>query len=195
MTQPIAIPSLLELDREQFDALFAAIEAAPAGTPEDQFDVDADPARRPLPVLDALAQLRRSGVLPAELRVAWVGAASPELHSWLEAAARLDFELTIAVPDGFEPDAALFLACEAAAPGRIVRVRDAARARSGAHLVVGPEAPAAPVPAELGTAVRAALAALLREQARPRVDFRALAELVDSDPGTPPGVGLRAQMR
>jgi hypothetical protein len=205
MTQPIALPSFLELDREQFDALFAAIEAAPAfdGTPAGAdsgadatvVDLDADRTRRPLPVLEALAALRREGIVPADVRVAWIGAASPELHSWLEAAARLDFALTLAVPDGFEPDAALYLACEAEAPDRIVRVKDPARARQGADIVVGPEAPAPAIDERLRARVRAALAAFVRNARRPRVDFRALADLVPADPPAAPGVGLRAQMR
>jgi hypothetical protein len=195
MTLPIAIPSLLEFDRNRFDALFAALEAGPSPLSGDVLDEAADPVRRPLPVLETLAHLRRSGVVPPELRVAWVGAASPELHSWLEAAARLDFALTLAVPDGFEPDAALFLACEAEAPERIVRVKDAARARHGADIVVGPEAPRTVVDEELCARVRSAVLAQLRDVHRPRVDFRALADLVPSDPSPAPGVGLRSQMR
>lgn len=215
MTTPIAVPSLLALHGDDFDALFASIDAAlaTAGAPDsrlaaeagavpgdpcvsvDELDEFADRSRRPLPVLEAIASMRRAGFLPAELRVAWIGAASPELHSWLEAAVRLGFQLTLAVPDGFEPDAALYLACEAEAPDRIVRVRDAARARVGADLTTGPDSPLVGTTPTLTRAVRTALATLLRNRNRPRVDFRALTDLASRDPLGSPGVGLRAQMR
>ena len=46
------------------------------------------------------------------------------LHSWLEAATIFGFGLRVAVPDGFEPDAGLFLEVERRTEGRVRRVRD-----------------------------------------------------------------------
>ena len=44
------------------------------------------------------------------ITVAWVGGGNNVLHSWLEASMMFGFQLRVAVPDGFEPDAGLYLA-------------------------------------------------------------------------------------
>jgi ornithine carbamoyltransferase len=64
-------------------------------------------------------------------RVAWIGDGNNMCHSFLEAARLFDFELRIACPEGFEPDAALL----AAASDRCTLVRDPEEAADGAHLV------------------------------------------------------------
>jgi ornithine carbamoyltransferase len=55
------------------------------------------------------------------------------LHSWLEASTLFGFTLTLAVPDGFEPDGGLFLAAEKS--GRVRRVRDPREAVRSADVV------------------------------------------------------------
>ncbi len=47
-------------------------------------------------------------------RVAWVGDGNNMCHSWINAAARLGFELHIATPPGFEPDDAVVAGVDAA---------------------------------------------------------------------------------
>ena len=64
-------------------------------------------------------------------RVAWIGDGNNMCQSYLEAAARFDFELAIAAPEGFEPAADLL----AAAGGRATLVRDPRAAVAGAQLV------------------------------------------------------------
>lgn len=64
-------------------------------------------------------------------RVAWIGDGNNMCHSFLEAARLFDFELRIACPEGFDPDADLF----AAASDRCTLVRDPEEAADGAHLV------------------------------------------------------------
>ncbi|AFL73839.1 ornithine carbamoyltransferase [Thiocystis violascens] len=64
-------------------------------------------------------------------RVAWIGDGNNMCNSFLEAARLFDFELRIACPEGFEPDAALL----AAASDRCTLVRDPEEAADGAHLV------------------------------------------------------------
>ena len=64
-------------------------------------------------------------------RVAWIGDGNNMAHSWINAAALLDFELRLACPEGFEPEAELV----AAAGDRVRVVRDPAEAASGADLV------------------------------------------------------------
>jgi len=69
------------------------------------------------------------------LTITWVGDGNNVLHSWLEAATIFDFELRIAVPDGFEPDAALFLEAERRAKGGVRRFREPQEAMQGADVV------------------------------------------------------------
>ena len=67
------------------------------------------------------------------MKVTWIGDGNNVLHSWLQAATIFGFELTLGVPDGFEPDAGLYL--EAERRGRVRRVRDPREAVRGADVV------------------------------------------------------------
>ncbi len=89
----------------------------------------------PCQILADLYTLWRSGRDPDHLTVAWVGDGNNVLQSWLEAATIFDFTLQIAVPDGFEPDAGLYLEVERRAPGRVRRSRDPREAVRGADVV------------------------------------------------------------
>ncbi|NOT35365.1 MAG: ornithine carbamoyltransferase [Candidatus Eisenbacteria bacterium] len=87
----------------------------------------------PCQVLSDLYTLWRNGRDLDALTIAWVGDGNNVLHSWLEAATLFGFTLQIGVPDGFEPDAGLFL--EAERRGRLRRVRDPREAVRGADVV------------------------------------------------------------
>ena len=63
--------------------------------------------------------------------VAWIGDGNNMCHSYIEAAIQFDFQLRIACPEGFEPDARFV----AMAPERVSVVRDPREAVRGAHLV------------------------------------------------------------
>jgi ornithine carbamoyltransferase len=89
----------------------------------------------PCQVLADLYTLRRSGRDLDDLTVAWVGDGNNVLHSWLEAVTLFGFRLNLAVPDGFEPDAGLYLEAERRAPGRVRRFRDAKEAVREADVV------------------------------------------------------------
>ena len=78
----------------------------------------------PCQILADLYTLWRMGRKLDTLKVTWIGDGNNVLHSWIEAATLFGFELRVAVPDGFEPDAGLFLAAEQATAGRVHRVRD-----------------------------------------------------------------------
>lgn len=65
-------------------------------------------------------------------RVAWVGDGNNVCHSWMNAARQLDFELAIATPDGYAPDAELTVACAA----QVELGFDPAAAVAGADVVV-----------------------------------------------------------
>jgi ornithine carbamoyltransferase len=68
------------------------------------------------------------------LRLAFVGDANNVANSWINAAAKLNFELILASPPGYEPDAATLRAARAAG-GRITAVHDAAAAAEGAEVL------------------------------------------------------------
>src|SRR6266487_1395294 len=97
----------------------------------------------PCQILSDLYTLRRAGRDLDALTVSWVGDGNNVLNSWLEAATIFGFTLRIAVPDGFEPDAGLFLEAERrarmnggrAARGGVRRFRDPAEAVHGADVV------------------------------------------------------------
>ncbi len=87
----------------------------------------------PCQILSDLYTLRRAGKDLDTMTVAWVGDGNNVLHSWLEAATIFGFHLHVAVPDGFEPDAGLFLEAERRASVR--RTRDPREAVRGADVV------------------------------------------------------------
>jgi len=66
------------------------------------------------------------------IRAAWIGDGNNVCQSWMEAAVRFDFELVVAVPEGFEPDARILERCGS----HVRQVRDPAEATRGAHVVV-----------------------------------------------------------
>ncbi|GJG85348.1 ornithine carbamoyltransferase [Gemmatimonadetes bacterium T265] len=66
-------------------------------------------------------------------RVAWVGDGNNVANSWLNAAYRLGFDLTLACPEGYEPDGALLERAQGAA--RVTLVRDPREAVEGADVV------------------------------------------------------------
>jgi ornithine carbamoyltransferase len=65
------------------------------------------------------------------LRVAWIGDGNNMANSWLEACAVLGFELHLACPTGYDPDAALLARCA----GRARVVRSPGEAVAGAHVI------------------------------------------------------------
>ena len=89
----------------------------------------------PCQILSDLYTLRRKGRDLDAIKVAWVGDGNNVLHSWLEAATLFGFSLRIAVPDGFEPDAGLYLEAEARARGGVQRFREPSDAVRGADVV------------------------------------------------------------
>jgi ornithine carbamoyltransferase len=89
----------------------------------------------PCQILADLYTLWRAGRDLDQMQLAWVGDGNNVLHSWLEAATIFGFGLRVAVPDGFEPDAGLFLEAERRSGGRVRRVRDPQEAVRGADVV------------------------------------------------------------
>ncbi|MET0268841.1 MAG: ornithine carbamoyltransferase [Sphingomonas sp.] len=83
---------------------------------------------------DLLTMIERGLALPGSVW-AWLGDGNNMLHSLLDAASLLHFELRAACPPGYDPDEGV-LAAARARGGRVSVVRDAAAAVDGADVVV-----------------------------------------------------------
>jgi ornithine carbamoyltransferase len=66
-------------------------------------------------------------------RVAWIGDGNNMANSWINAAWRLGFELTLACPEGYDPDPTIL--ARAQRETRVTVVRDPREAAEGAHVV------------------------------------------------------------
>jgi ornithine carbamoyltransferase len=66
-------------------------------------------------------------------KVAWIGDGNNMANSWINAAYRLGFELALACPEGYDPDAALLERARGAT--KVTLARDPAEAAAGAHVV------------------------------------------------------------
>ncbi|MBI5442033.1 MAG: ornithine carbamoyltransferase [Deltaproteobacteria bacterium] len=82
---------------------------------------------------DLQTVLERRGSLEG-LRAAWVGDGNNMAHSWIEAAQVLGFSLSLACPEGYEPDAGI-LDIASRAGTKVEVVRSPAQAARGAHVV------------------------------------------------------------
>ena len=85
-------------------------------------------------VADLLTMIEHRKALPG-LEVAWFGDGNNVLHSILEAAALMKFNLRVATPKGYEPDEE-FVEMARAAGCRVTLTQDAQAAADGADVVV-----------------------------------------------------------
>ncbi|GFO53158.1 ornithine carbamoyltransferase [Geomonas sp. Red276] len=69
------------------------------------------------------------------LKFAWVGDGNNMANSWIEAAAIFGFDLTLACPEGYDPDATVLEWARAKATSRIVVTRDPKEAVKGADVL------------------------------------------------------------
>ncbi|MBK1722514.1 ornithine carbamoyltransferase [Thiocystis violacea] len=110
----------------------------------DQATVERFAAHSQVPVINGLTDYLHPCQLLADLqtfvehrgdirgkRVTWIGDGNNMCHSFMEAAQLFDFELRVACPQGYEPDAGLLAACG----NRCSILHDPIEAASGAHLV------------------------------------------------------------
>jgi len=85
-------------------------------------------------VADLLTVIEHGKALPG-LEVAWFGDGNNVLHSILEAAGLMKFNVRVATPAGYEPDPA-FVALARAGGATVTLTQDAAAAASGADVIV-----------------------------------------------------------
>jgi ornithine carbamoyltransferase len=89
----------------------------------------------PCQIVADLLTIEEQGKALAGLELAWLGDGNNVLHSLLEAAALLGFNVRIAVPQGYEPEVA-FVELARSAGATVTLTRDAAEAAAGADILV-----------------------------------------------------------
>ncbi|ADH86876.1 ornithine carbamoyltransferase [Desulfurivibrio alkaliphilus] len=83
---------------------------------------------------DLMTVIEHKGELK-QLKIAWVGDGNNMANSWIQAAARLGFALTLACPEGYEPDLDILKAARAEAERPINLVRDPIEAVAEADVI------------------------------------------------------------
>jgi ornithine carbamoyltransferase len=81
---------------------------------------------------DVLTIRQRLGTYEGK-KIAWIGDGNNMANSWINAAYRLGFELSLACPEGYDPDAAILE--RGRREGNVTLVRDPNEAAAGAHVV------------------------------------------------------------
>ena len=69
------------------------------------------------------------------MKVAWIGDGNNVAHSWINAAAMLGFNLSLACPDGYLPDAAILGRAQSERPGKILLTQDPVEAVDSADVL------------------------------------------------------------
>src|SRR5688572_4515486 len=87
----------------------------------------------PCQVLADILTMRQHLGSYAGKKVAWIGDGNNMANSWINAAFRLGFELTLACPDGYDPDPATIARAESG--GNVRVVRDPNEAVTGADVI------------------------------------------------------------
>jgi ornithine carbamoyltransferase len=83
---------------------------------------------------DIMTVIEKKGEID-RLQIAWVGDGNNMANSWIEAAAAIGFSLTLACPEGYDPDAAILAASKGRASKPIEIVRDPVAAVGKADVI------------------------------------------------------------
>jgi len=83
---------------------------------------------------DVMTVIEQKGDI-TKLRVAWVGDGNNVSHSWIQAAAKLGFRLTLACPEGYDPDPDILAAAQKEGQQPITVLRDPVAAVEKADVV------------------------------------------------------------
>jgi len=83
---------------------------------------------------DIMTVIEKKGAV-SDLHITWVGDGNNMANSWIHAAARLGFRLTLACPAGYEPNADILAEARKAALQPITLLRDPAQAVAGADVI------------------------------------------------------------
>ena len=83
---------------------------------------------------DIQTVIEKKGAI-GKLHVAWVGDGNNMANSWIQAASRLGFSLTLACPEGYDPDPKILQLAQEMASQPITVVRDPAEAVANADVI------------------------------------------------------------
>ena len=83
---------------------------------------------------DIMTVIEKKGT-PADLKIVWLGDGNNMANSWVQAASVLGFSLTLACPEGYEPDAGILKEAQERGGGAITVLRDPAEAVAGADVI------------------------------------------------------------
>jgi ornithine carbamoyltransferase len=83
---------------------------------------------------DIMTVLEKKGA-PADLKIVWLGDGNNMANSWIQAASVLGFSLTLACPEGYEPDAVILKKAREKCSGAIILLRDPAEAVADADVI------------------------------------------------------------
>ncbi len=83
---------------------------------------------------DVMTVMEKKGDI-TKLHVAWIGDGNNMANSWIQAAAKLGFSLTLACPEGYEPNPEIMADAIKVAAKPIILVRDPAEAVKGADVI------------------------------------------------------------
>ena len=83
---------------------------------------------------DVMTVIEKKGKLD-DLKIAWIGDGNNMANSWIQAAARMGFELMLACPEGYLPRADILQEAQQESGGRIRVVHDPVEAALGADVI------------------------------------------------------------
>jgi len=83
---------------------------------------------------DVMTVIEKKGLLDT-LKIAWVGDGNNMANSWIQAAAKLGFQLVLACPQGYDPEDNLLKEAQQESGGRITVVRDPVEAVRDADVI------------------------------------------------------------
>ncbi len=83
---------------------------------------------------DIMTVIEKKGALE-DLKIVWLGDGNNMANSWIQAASVLGFSLTLACPEGYEPDPAILKVAQEKGAQPITVLRDPAEAVSGADVI------------------------------------------------------------
>ena len=89
----------------------------------------------PCQILSDIMTVREKKGDLQNLKIAWVGDGNNMANSWIQAAGKLGFELVLACPERYEPNADILARSRSEAIGSITVVRDPAQAVAGADVI------------------------------------------------------------
>ncbi len=83
---------------------------------------------------DIMTVIEKKGAIQ-DVKIAWVGDGNNMANSWIQAAAKLGFELVLACPEGYDPDKEIFAKAQEEATKPITLVRSPEEAMAGADVI------------------------------------------------------------